>query len=77
MRKLVTFLLMLVLTLSFSLTAYAKNAAVSPSGKPVVEEGTTVVESPKTGENEIALYGLGTAAVLLASGAAVVKKKAV
>ena len=63
--------------LSFSLTAYAKNPAVSPSGKPVVEQGTVVVESPKTGDTDIVLYGLGTAAVILASGAAVIRKKTV
>ena len=77
MKKIAALLLMLVTMLSFSLTVYAKDPVISPSGKPVQEEGTTVVESPKTGDSDIVLYGLGTAAVLLASGAVVIRKKAV
>lgn len=77
MKKLGTVVLMLVMMLSLSLTAYAKDPVISPSGKPVTEEGTSTTTSPKTGDSDIVLYGLGTAAVLLASGAVVIRKKAV
>ena len=78
MKKMLTLALMIVMMFSFSLTAYAakKDPVYSPSGKPVTEEGKPVVTSPKTGESEIVLYGLGTAAVVLASGAVVLRKKA-
>lgn len=72
MKKLATLMMMLVMLFSFTLTA---NAEISPSGKPVTEEGTSDVTSPKTGESDIVLYGLGTAAVVLASGAVVLRKK--
>ena len=72
MKKLATLMMMLVMLFSFTLTA---NAEVSPSGKPVTEDGTTDATSPKTGESDIVLYGLGTAAVVLASGAVVLRKK--
>ena len=77
MKKLMTLMLMLVMMCSLSLTAYAKDPVKSPSGKPVEDEGSNVVESPKTGESDTVLYGLGCAAVLLASGAVVIRKKAV
>lgn len=74
MKKLVTLMMMLVMLFSFTMTT---DAAKSPSGKPVTEEGSSTVTSPKTGESEIVLYGLGMAAVVLASGAVVIRKKAV
>lgn len=77
MKKVAALLLTLAMMLSFSLSVYAKDPVISPSGKPVQEEGTTVVESPKTGDSDIALYGFGTAAVLFASGAVMIRKKAV
>lgn len=78
MKKLITFMLMLVMLFSFTLTV---NAEISPSGKPTDEKNQTVVPpskgtiSPKTGESEILLYGFGVAAVVFASGAVVVRKK--
>lgn len=78
MKKLITFMLMLVMLFSFTLTV---NAEISPSGKPTNEKNQTVVPpskgtiSPKTGESEILLYGFGVAAVVFASGAVVVRKK--
>lgn len=76
MKKLMTLVCMLTMLMAFSITANANSAAVSPSGKPITEEGSDVVTSPKTGNDEILLYGLGTAAVVLASGAVVLRKKA-
>lgn len=73
MKKFVTLMMMFVMLFSFTLTA---NAAKSPSGKPVTEEGSSTVTSPKTGESEIVLYGLGMSAIVLASGAVVIRKKA-
>ena len=74
MKKMLTLAMMVLMLFAFSITANA--SAASPSGKPITEEGTDVVTSPKTGESEIMLYGLGTAAVVLASGAVVLRKKA-
>ena len=74
MKKMLTLAMMVVMLFAFSITANA--SAASPSGKPITEEGTGVVTSPKTGESEILLYGFGTAAVVLASGAVVLRKKA-
>ena len=80
MKKLVTFMFMLIMMFSFSLTV---NAEISPSGKPTDEKNQTVVPpskgttSPKTGENEVVLYGFGAAAVVFASGAVVMRKKIV
>lgn len=73
MKKMVTLMMALVMMFSFSLTA---NAEISPQAKPEVTPGTDLVESPKTGENEIVLYGLGMTAVVLASGAVVIRKRA-
>ena len=76
MKKMLTLAMMLVMLFAFSITANAaKDPVYSPSGKPVTEEGTDVVTSPKTGESEILLYGYGTAAVVFASGAVVLRKK--
>ena len=76
MKKMLTLAMMLVMLFAFSITANANSVAASPSGKPITEEGTGVVTSPKTSDSEILLYGLGTAAVVLASGAVVLRKKA-
>ena len=73
MKKIVTLMMMLVMLFSFTLTA---NAEISPSGEPVTEEGTTEATSPKTGESDMVLYGLGAAVAVLASGAVVIRKKA-
>ena len=68
--------MMVVMLFAFSITANAaKDPVYSTSGKPVTEEGKDVVTSPKTGESEILLYVFGTAAVVLASGAVVLRKK--
>ncbi len=75
MKKMLTLAMMLVMLFAFSITANASGSAASPSGKPITEEGKDVVTSPKTGESEILLYGLGTAAVVFASGAVVLRKK--
>lgn len=72
MKKMATLMMMLMMIFSFSLTA---NAETSPSGKPVTEEGSTSATSPKTGENDMVLYGFGAAAVVLASGAVVIRRK--
>lgn len=72
MKKLATLMIMLTLVFSFTLTA---NAEVSPSGKPVTDAGKDTVTSPKTGESDIVLYGLGAVATVLASGAVVVRRK--
>lgn len=75
MKKFLTLATMLVMLFSVSLTA---NAAKSPKAETVVENNTTVVEvyiSPKTGESDVVLYGLGAAAVVLASGAVIIRKK--
>ena len=76
MKKLMTLVCMLTMLMAFSITANANQLNPSPSGKPITEEGKDVVTSPKTGESEILLYGFGTAAVVLASGAVVLRKKA-
>lgn len=78
MKKMLTLALVIVMLFACSITSYAyeKDPVYSPSGKPVTEEGKDVVSSPKTGESEILLYGFGTAAVVLASGAVVLRKKA-
>lgn len=73
MKKMVTLLMMLVMMFSFSMTA---NAEISPSGTPETTPGTDLVVSPKTGESNIVLYGLGMTAVVLASGAVVIRKRA-
>ena len=73
MKKMMTLVCMLMMLFAFSITANA--SAASPSGKPITEEGSNVVTSPKTGESEILLYGFGTAAVVFASGAVVLRKK--
>ncbi len=73
MKKLVTLMMMLVMMFSFTLTA---NAEISPQAQPEKTPGTDLVVSPKTGESEIVLYGLGMAAVVLASGAVVIRKRA-
>ena len=75
MKKLLTLAMMTMMLFAFSITANANSDAASPSGKPITEAGKDVVTSPKTGDNEILLYGFGTAAVVLASGAVVLRKK--
>ena len=75
MKKLITFMMILTMVCSFTLTAHA---GTSPSGKPVTDEnaeGSGTATSPKTGENDMVLYSLGAAAVVLASGAVVIRKK--
>ena len=73
MKKMLTLMMTLMLLLSFSLTA---SAAGSPSATPESTPGTDLVVSPKTGESDIVLYGLGMTAVVLASGAVVIRKRA-
>ena len=73
MKKFLTLMMMFGMLFSFTLTA---SAEVSPSGKPVTEEGKDTATSPKTGESDIVLYGLGAVATVLASGAVVIRKKA-
>lgn len=72
MKKMITLVLMSVMLFAFSLTA---SAAPSPNGSTVTEDGT-LATSPKTGESDLVLLGLGTAAVVLAAGAVVAGKKA-
>lgn len=80
MKKMITLMMMLVMLFSFSLTV---NAAKSPSGETTEEQNETVVPpsqdvaSPKTGESNVVLYGLGMTAVVLASGAVVIRRKTV
>ena len=75
MKKMAAVTMMLLMMLSFSMTAFAKDPVYSPSGKPVTEEGKDIVTSPKTGENDTVLYVLGAAVAILASGAVVIKKR--
>lgn len=72
MKKLLTLAAMMVMLFSVSLTA---NAKVSPSAEKV-EDKPSIVQtvSPKTGENELIFYGLGAAAIVLASGAVIIRK---
>ena len=72
MKKFVTLMMMFVMLFSFTLTA---NAAKSPSGKPVTDEGSSTVTSPKTGESDVVLYSLGAATLVFTAGAAVVRRK--
>jgi hypothetical protein len=74
MKKIVTLMMMCMMMFTFTLTA---DAAKSPSGSPVTDGGKDTATSPKTGESEILLYGCGMAAVVLASGAVVLRKKAI
>lgn len=76
MKKTLTLAMMVVMLFAFSITANANSVAASSSGKPTTEEGSNLVTSPKTSESESMLYGLGTAAVVLTSGAVVLRKKA-
>lgn len=82
MKKMLTLAMVLMMLCSFSMTAYAaeKNPAFSPSGKPTTEENVTEVpsgtKSPATGEHDLVLYGLGMTAVVLASGAVIIRKRA-
>ena len=73
MKKMVTLAMMLAMMFSFSLTA---NAATSPSATPEKTPGTDLVVSPKTGESDLVVYGLGVMAVVLSSGAVVIRKRA-
>ena len=75
MKRMLTLAMMVVMLFAFSITANANSLNPSPSGKPITEEGKDVVTSPKTGESELLLYGFGTVAVVLASGAVVLRKK--
>ena len=80
MKKMMTLVCMLMMLFAFSITANASGLNPSPSGKPTTEENPTEVPSgitsPKTGESEVVLYGLGMTAVVLASGAVIVRKRA-
>ena len=80
MKKMLTLAMMVVMLFAFSITANASGLAPSPSGEPTTEENPTEVPSgitsPKTGESEVVLYGLGMTAVVLASGAVIVRKRA-
>lgn len=73
MKKLVTLAMMLTMMFSFSLTA---NAEISPTAQPEKTPGTELVVSPKTGESDLVVYGLGMAAVILSSGAVMIRKRA-
>ena len=76
MKKMLTLAMMLVMLFAFSITANANSVAASPSGKPITEEGSDVITSPKTSDSEGLIYGLGTAAVVLTAGAVILRKKA-
>ena len=80
MKKMLTLAMMVVMLFAFSITANASGLNPSPSGKPTTEENPTEVPSgitsPKTGESEVVLYGLGMTVVVLASGAVIVRKRA-
>ena len=79
MKKMMTLVCVLMMLMAFSITANASGLNPSPSGEPTTEENPTEVPSgvtsPKTGESDIVLYGLGVAATVLASGAVVVRRK--
>lgn len=73
MKKFLTLAAMFVMLFSVSLTADAANSpkAEKVDTKPVLIQ--TV--SPKTGESDVVLYGLGASAVVLTSAAVIVRKK--
>lgn len=71
MKKYMVLLAMLVMLFSVSLTVSAEE---SPSGETTTEESAPAT-SPKTGESDIVLYSFGAAAVVLAAGAVVIKKR--
>lgn len=73
MKKMITLMMMLVMLCSFSMTAYALE---SPKSNPTTEASNQST-SPKTGESDVVLYGLGMTAVVCAAGAVVIRKKAV
>lgn len=73
MKKMITLMMMLVMLCSFSMTVCA---ADSPKSTPTTEAANEAV-SPKTGESDIVLYGLGMTAVVCAAGAVVIRKKAI
>ncbi|MDO4331936.1 MAG: LPXTG cell wall anchor domain-containing protein [Eubacteriales bacterium] len=83
MKKLVILASMMVMLFSFTLTA---NAEASPEGIPYTPPVQVTVEtpapqpetnvSPKTGENQEVLFGLGMAAVIFAAGAVATGRKA-
>lgn len=73
MKKMITLMMLLVMLCSFSMTVCA---ADSPKSTPTTEAANQAV-SPKTGESDIVLYGLGMTAVVCAAGAVVIRKKAV
>ena len=71
MKKFVTLAAMLVMLFAASLTVSAEE---SPKGETTTEESAPAT-SPKTGDSDIVLYGLGAATVVLAAGAVVIKKR--
>lgn len=73
MKKFLTLAAMFVMLFSVSLTADAANSpkAEKVDTKPVLIQ----VVSPKTGESDVVLYGLGASAVVLTSAAVIVRKK--
>lgn len=75
MKKITVLVLMLVMLFSAALTVHAE---VSPSGTASSETSAAVTTnvSPKTGESDGVLLGLGAAAVVLAAGTLVVRRKA-
>lgn len=73
MKKMITVMMMLVMLCAGSMTVCAAN---SPSSTPTTEAPAQAV-SPKTGESDIVLYGMGMTAVVCAAGAVVIRKKTV
>lgn len=74
MKKLVVLVCVLIMTLSMSITAFAKDPIISPVSTPDTSDSTGDNKSPQTGESDVVLYVAG-AVVVLAGVAAVAKKK--
>lgn len=74
MKRIVVLLCALALTLSMSLTVFARDPIISPESTPDTSDSTGDNKSPQTGESDVILYTAG-AVVVLAGVAAVAKKK--
>lgn len=72
MKRFLTLTTMLVMLCSASLTV---NAAKSPAAEKVDTQPAVTQTSPKTGESDLVLYGLGASAAVLTSAAVIVRRK--
>lgn len=73
MKKFVSLLCVLALTLCMSVPAFADVNVISPIATPIATEGTDDSKAPQTGEGNVFVYT--AAAVVVLAGVAVVAKK--